>query len=45
MVPYKKIALVVQAFNAMPDKTLIVAGDGPDFDKIKKIAKANIQLE
>jgi len=44
MVPYKKVELVVRAFNEMPNKKLIVAGDGPDFQKIKKIAKPNIQL-
>jgi len=44
MVPYKKVELVVRAFNEMPNKKLIVAGDGPDFQKIQKIAKSNIQL-
>jgi glycosyltransferase involved in cell wall biosynthesis len=43
-VPYKKIDLIVQAFNNMPDKKLIVIGDGPDFKKIKKLAAANIVL-
>lgn len=44
MVPYKKIDLIVRAFNDMPSKKLIVAGTGPDFEKIKKIAKENIQF-
>jgi len=44
MVPYKKVELVVRAFNEMPNKKLIVAGYGPDFQKIKKIARPNIQL-
>jgi glycosyltransferase involved in cell wall biosynthesis len=43
-VPYKKIDLIVKAFNKMPDKKLIVIGDGPDFKKIKKIASHNIVL-
>ncbi len=38
MVPYKKMDLIVEAFTEMPDKKLIVIGDGPDFDKIQKIA-------
>lgn len=42
LVPYKKVKLVVEAFNEMPDKKLIVIGDGPDFAKIKAIAKDNI---
>jgi len=44
MVPYKKIDIIVEAFNAMPDKKLIVIGDGPDYKKIKKIAGNNIVL-
>ncbi len=44
MVPYKKIDLIVQAFSQMPDKRLIVIGDGPDFRKVKQIAGKNIEL-
>lgn len=39
MVPYKKVDLIVESFTNMPDKKLIVIGDGPDFAKVK--AKAN----
>lgn len=44
MVPYKKIDIIVEAFNRMPEKKLIVLGDGPEFKKLKKIAKSNIHL-
>ena len=44
MVPYKKIDLIVEAFSTMPNKRLIVIGDGPDFDKIKEKAGANVEL-
>lgn len=44
MVPYKKIELIVRAFNNMPDKKLIVSGDGPEFSRIQQIAKPNIEL-
>ncbi|WP_251460273.1 glycosyltransferase family 4 protein [Weizmannia agrestimuris] len=44
MVPYKKIDVIVEAFNKMPDKKLVVIGDGPDFDKIKSIAGPNIEI-
>lgn len=44
LVQYKKIQLIVEAFNKMPDKRLIVAGTGPEFDKIKTIANSNIEL-
>ncbi len=43
-VPYKKIDLIVKAFNEMPDKRLIVAGDGPETQKIKEIAGKNIEI-
>lgn len=44
MVPYKKIDLIVEAFSTMPEKKLIVIGDGPEMDKIKKKAGNNIEL-
>lgn len=44
MVPYKRMDLIVEAFSAMPDKKLVVIGDGPDFKKIKGKAAANIEL-
>ena len=44
MVPYKKIETIVEAFNQMSDKKLIVAGDGPEFKKISKIACDNVKL-
>ena len=44
LVPYKKVKLIVEAFNHMPDKKLVVIGDGPDFDKIKDIAGMNIKM-
>ena len=36
--------LIVEAFNKMPDKKLIVIGDGPDFEKIKAKAGNNVTL-
>lgn len=44
LVPYKKIDLIVEAFSHMPDKKLVVIGDGPDMDKIKAKAKGNIEI-
>ena len=44
MVPYKKIQLIVEVFNELPNQKLIISGNGPDFNRIKKIAKNNIQL-
>ena len=44
LVPYKKIDLIVESFASMPDKKLIVIGDGPDFPKIKAKAPANVEM-
>lgn len=44
MVPYKKIDLIAEAFSLMPDKRLYIIGDGPDFDKVKSEAGANVEL-
>lgn len=44
MVSYKKMDLIVQAFAQMPDKKLIVIGDGPEYRKIQAHAKSNIVL-
>lgn len=44
MVPYKKIDIIVEAFSKMPDKKLVVIGMGPDFEKIKAKAGANVQM-
>lgn len=44
MVPYKKMDLIVEAFANMPDKELVVIGTGPDFEKVKAKAGANVRL-
>ncbi len=43
-VPYKRIDLIVEAFKHMPDKKLIVLGDGPEHKKIKALASPNVQI-
>lgn len=42
LVPYKKIDLIVDAFNRMPDKQLIVIGSGPLLKEIQNKAKGNV---
>lgn len=44
MVPYKRMDLIVEAFSQIPDKRLIVIGDGSEFDKIKQKAGPNVEL-
>ncbi len=44
LVPYKHMDLIVLAFAMMPDKRLVVMGDGPDMPKLKAAATSNITL-
>lgn len=44
LVPYKRIDLIVEAFSSMPDKTLVVIGDGSEMNKIKSKASKNIEI-
>jgi len=44
MVPYKKLDLVVEAFNQMPDKKLVVIGSGPEKDELRSLADSNIKV-
>lgn len=44
LVPYKRMDLIVEAFTDMPDKELVVIGDGPEYDALKKQAGPNVTL-
>jgi glycosyltransferase involved in cell wall biosynthesis len=44
MVPYKKMDLIVESFAQLPDKKLIVIGDGPEFAKVKAKAGKNVTI-
>jgi glycosyltransferase involved in cell wall biosynthesis len=44
MVSYKRIDIIVDAFSTMPDKKLVVIGDGPEMKKIKSKAGKNIEI-
>jgi len=44
LVPYKKTKLIVEAFNELPHKKLVVIGAGEEYEHIKAIAKENIQV-
>lgn len=41
-VPYKKIPMIVEAFSAMPDKRLVVIGEGPEDKAARKVAGPNV---
>jgi glycosyltransferase involved in cell wall biosynthesis len=39
MVPYKRMPMIVEAFVAMPERQLVVIGDGPELQRIKALAR------
>lgn len=44
LVPYKNVAAIVEAFRELPDCKLIVAGTGPEMERIRKLAGPNVEL-
>jgi glycosyltransferase involved in cell wall biosynthesis len=44
LVPYKRIPLIAEAFRGMPDRKLIVIGDGPDMPALQAQAGPNIEI-
>jgi len=44
LVSYKRTELVVEAFSQLPNKKLVVVGDGPEFNNIKSIAGRNVEM-
>ena len=43
-VSYKRIPAIVEAFRQLPDRQLVVIGDGPDREKVAALAGANVTL-
>lgn len=43
LVPYKRVDLAIEAFNQL-SKRLVIVGDGPEYKKLKSIAKSNIEF-
>lgn len=44
MVPYKKMPLIVEAFSKMPERRLIMIGDGPEMERCKAVAGPNVSI-
>jgi glycosyltransferase involved in cell wall biosynthesis len=44
MVPYKRMDLIVQAFAGMPDRRLVVIGNGPESARIRSFGARNIEF-
>ena len=47
LVPYKRVDLVAEAFAALPDKKLVIVGDGPELARVRAAAggAANIEFK
>lgn len=43
-VPYKRLPLIVEAFRALPDRRLVVIGDGPQRREVERAAGQNVLL-
>ena len=44
LVAYKKIDIIIEAFNRMPEKKLVVIGGGPNLAKYKGMAGPNVEV-
>ena len=44
LLPYKNVGAVVDAFTAMPDRRLVVAGTGPEGAQLRTRAPANVSF-
>ena len=44
LVPYKRVDLIVEAFAGLPDRQLVVIGDGPEFSRIAAKAGGNVKM-
>lgn len=44
LVPYKRIDLIIEAFNRMPDRKLVVIGSGPMLEQMRRLAKPNVSV-
>ncbi|MCH9610099.1 MAG: hypothetical protein S4CHLAM81_01830 [Chlamydiales bacterium] len=44
LVSYKRVDLLVETFAKLPNKQLVVIGDGPELAKIQKAASPNVKI-
>lgn len=44
LVAYKKIDILVDAFREMPDKRLVIVGEGPEMDALRRNAPPNVDF-
>ncbi len=44
LVPYKRVDLIVAAFAALPHRRLVVIGEGPQLEALRKSATSNVEF-
>ncbi|MEQ1785814.1 MAG: glycosyltransferase [Acidimicrobiales bacterium] len=44
LMPYKHVDVVIEAFRALPDEQLVVAGGGPLWEQLRSAAPANVRF-
>lgn len=44
LVPYKRMDKIMAAFRSLPAERLIICGDGPELDRLRKDAPVNVEL-
>lgn len=44
MVPYKRMDLIAETFAAMPERELVIIGDGPEMNRVRSKAAANVSF-
>lgn len=43
-VPYKRVDVIARAFTQLPDRKLVIVGEGPDVDKVKAACGPNVKM-
>ena len=44
LVPYKRIDAIAAAFRALPDRQLVIVGEGPERARVAAVAGSNVKL-
>jgi len=42
LTPFKRVDLIVEAFRALPNRKLVVIGDGPERDRVASLCSTNV---